>query len=69
MTQKAIDFCNENDRLFKKHGGTIVPTGKKSPACGYPTLMKYVRENNETLPLTPEREMEIVKKILYFSYE
>ena len=64
MTDEARRLSNENDRLFKKYGGTVVPSGKKGPKCGYPALMKYVRENNEPLPLTPEREMEIVAKIL-----
>jgi len=64
MTQKAIEFCQENDRLFEKHGGTINPTHKTSPHCGYPALMKYIQENNVPLPLTPERELEIVEKLL-----
>jgi len=59
MTAEAIKHSQEYDNLFQTYGGTLTSPGNSHPKCGHIALMKFVKENNEPLPLTAERANEI----------
>ncbi|MCL2189151.1 MAG: hypothetical protein FWC16_09555 [Defluviitaleaceae bacterium] len=65
MTAEAIKHSQEYDTLFQTYGGTLAPVEiggvnqNRNSKCGHIALMKFVKENNEPLPLTAERANEI----------
>jgi hypothetical protein len=60
MSVLAKEQSNILDELFVEYGGLVRPTPRGGePRCGYPAIMRYVREHSIPLPLTPEQEAEI----------
>ena len=59
MNAQTIQHSIEHDNLFQKYGGTLYNKREAEPKCGYRAIIKYAREINEPLPLSPERVTEI----------
>jgi len=64
MTTTAQKLSNQHDELFLMHRGTLRSEKGSDLRCGYPALMAFVKKNNESLPLTPERMKQIEAQII-----